>query len=140
MSDDTKHDKTRRVSAKRKIRATQVLEGVMQNKTTEEIGKDLGLSRSAVSEILNSEETREIVEKLESRVTKMAEKVIERFESIASRGSDDDVIKIGLPILRTRGVINEKREVELKFPRPTVIQYKGKRVILGTEGDEDDED
>jgi DNA-binding MarR family transcriptional regulator len=62
----TKADKNKRESKKRKIRASQVITGIAANKTMQEIADEMGVLRQTVSEILNSKEAAEIIERAQS--------------------------------------------------------------------------
>lgn len=136
----TKPDKSRQATPKRKIRAAQVVQKTLEGKKQGEIAEELGIERQTVSEILNSEESAAIIEKLTDRVTRLAEKIMERFEKIAERGEDGHVIQLGLPILRTKGLVNEKQEHIHSFPAPTVVRFNGKEIRMGVLNEKDEEE
>lgn len=134
-------DKPRQKPTKRKFRAMKILEGTAEGKTQEVIAEELGICRQTVSEILNSEQAQKIIERVEDRYTRMLEKIADRFENIIDKGSDENVIKVGLAIGRTKGVVNEKQEITHKFPPPTVIRYDGKDMMkMGVLSEEDEDD
>lgn len=119
----SKPDKTRRTSKKRAIKTNQVIAGIAQGKTTQEIAQDLGVTRQTVSEILNSKEAEDIIASAKDRTTRMIHDVLNRFEMVMKDPMDNsNAVKVGLAILKSHGIIKDQVDVNHNLPMPFIIR------------------
>jgi len=108
----TKHDK----SQGKKLRNTQIISEVMAGKTTGEVAAQVGLSRQAVSKIINhSEEAKAIREVVEKRIQNLTLKALDVVEAAMDNRDLDmnNALKASLSILdKVAARALEKREQE----------------------------
>lgn len=130
--------------ANRKLKAVRAASLAMNGATNSEIAEELGMCRNAVSRLLNSKETEEIIKAAESRVTRMVDKacgvVDKAMDDVQSTLDMTNGLKAALAVLTSLGVLKKKVDVSHSFPKPTVIKrMDGSEVVLGTTADQKDD-
>lgn len=115
-----------------------------EGKNTQTIADEMGVTRQTVSKLLNSEESKAILDKADDDIMRMMAKIVKRAERIVDQGQDSDAIKLMLAFMKTKGLVKDAVEHHHKFPKPTVVKYKDEKVVLGvvekTEEDSEDDD
>lgn len=106
-------------------------------KTATQLAKDYGLTRQTVSEILNSEQTAELLRNSEDRVKRLIGKALDRLEAALEDPVDGtNGLKAALAVLKSFGLLRDSVELNHNFPRPVVIErLSGAEVVLGTTAD-----
>jgi hypothetical protein len=110
-----------------------------------EIAERFGLNKSTVSEILNSEETKQLVALGDSRLKGLMTKAIDTIEWAMDNRQEYGLagasLKAAITVLKNMGLARENVDVNHHFPKPTVIKRRdGTEVIMGTTADLKDED
>jgi DNA-binding MarR family transcriptional regulator len=139
----TKMDKKRhKGGAKKKIQDQLVVTHAMMGKKTVEIADELGIARQTVSKILNSEDTKRMLEVNRSRITQLTDKAVNVMEAALDNQYLDgnNALKAALPILKTAGLIKESVDLNHQFPKPLVIQKRdGSQTVVGSEHDKEED-
>lgn len=134
----------RSAKTRKKLQVREAMAKYAEGKTTSEIGQEMGVSRQVVSRLLNSEESKAILDKADDSIMRMMTKIVARAERIVDGGQDSDAIKLMLAFMKTKGLVKDAVEHHHKFPKPTVVKYKDEKVVLGvvekTEEDSEDDD
>ena len=121
----------------KKLKNATILASAIAGKSTTEIAAAMEMSRAQVKRILNSDETRAIVEAAESRITELIEKAICAYEEILDNPIDaTNRRNVARDILKNAGLIRETVDLNHSFPKPLIIERSdGSEVVLGTTQD-----
>jgi DNA-binding CsgD family transcriptional regulator len=119
--------------ANKRIKAAHAAALVASGKSVTEIAGTLNMSRNGVSKLLNSDETKAIIQSAESRVTLLIDKAMRVVdEEMDISPGEPNRLRAALSVLKSVGVIKEKIDMTHSFPKPTVIvKSDGTQVILG---------
>lgn len=127
-------------SPAKKIRDQQIVLGAMEGKNATELANEFDLCRQQVTLILSRSEIQAIVKQGESDLAGLVSDAVNILRQ-AVKGTPVDLgnsLKAALAILKTHGVVKEKSEIEVKMPKPTVIQRRdGSQVVLGVESEDE---
>lgn len=128
-------------SNSRKLKAQGIVQQSMTGRKTSEIAESYGMSRQAVSKILNSDEVKALVKLGEMRLQGLMTKAIDVLEWTMDHKDDFGVTgaasQNAKSILKSLGVLKEKVDVSHTFPKPTVVEYSdGTTLVLGTDAEE----
>lgn len=122
-----------RNSQAKALRNTRIQAMAMANVPISEIAAEMDINRSQVNKILNSAETKAIIDQSQSRVT---ESVTLALNAVIDCLNDPDPnvrLKAAIPLLKTAGIFKDKVDLTLQFPLPTIIRrMNGEEVILTT--------
>lgn len=130
----------RSAKTRKKLQVREAMAKYAEGKTTSEIGDEMGVTRQTVSKLLNSEESKAILDKADDSITRMITKIIKKSERIIDRGQDSDAIKLMLAFMKTKGLVKDAVEHHHKFPKPTVVKYKDEKMVIGVVPEDDKED
>jgi predicted transcriptional regulator len=125
-------------SAVKALTDSKVLADIAAGKTVGQVAKEMGMHRTTVSKILNSDETKAKVKEIQGRLAGLIDQSLETLvEALENRALDMNLaVSVARDILKNFGAMQSKVEVDHKFPRPVVIQrLNGSTVILGTMAD-----
>lgn len=133
----------KRDSAVKALTDSKVLADIAAGKTVGQVAKEMGMHRTTVSKILNSDETKSKVKEIQGRLAALIDDCLLTLEEAVQHRAVDMglAVKVAESVLKNFGALQSKVEVDHKFPRPVVIQrLNGSTVILGTVADAKGED
>ena len=137
-----KECKIRRSNAKR-LRDASIIEMATEGRPIKEIAGKVDLHRNTVRDILDSAESRKIIQGAEARIFSLVGKCIDTLEKGLDESATDmnNAGKFALAILKSIGAIKDRVDLTHSFPKPTIITKRnGDQVILGSKIDSEEED
>lgn len=125
------------------LKRQKIVGEVMSGKTLTAIAEEMGVHRSSVSEILNSDETKKLIERLEGKLKSMGPKSLDALAKVLELQDDPEKcvesLKAAIPILKSIGIIKDKVDISHTFPKAHIIErLDGSTVELGV-GDDNEE-
>jgi predicted transcriptional regulator len=130
----TKRPKNRQKgdSAVKKLTDSKVISEIAAGKSVGQVAKEMGMHRTTVSKILNSDEVKAKVQEIQGRLATGIDQAVENMLDAVMNGDLD----ASRDLLKNFGALQSKVEVDHKFPRPVVIhRLNGETFILGTPED-----
>ena len=123
-----KHDGKRGAKA---LRDRAVIEKAMEGKKTTEIASDLGMSRQAVSQVLNSDQVKAKIKDIDARLAQGIDDAIDLVLQAVKVDYD-----AAYDLLKNFGSMKAGVDLNHRFPKPLVIKrLDGSTTVLGTEAD-----
>jgi predicted transcriptional regulator len=120
------------------LKDAKIVADAMSGKTVKDISKEMGMNRTQVSKILNSEETKTKVKEIQGRLANLIDECLLTIEEAVQHRALDMQLAVGVArdVLKNFGALQSKVEVAHKFPTPVIITKRdGTEVILGTTAD-----
>jgi predicted transcriptional regulator len=140
MTKQTKPNKTehkRSRSAAKELRDQQIVAKAMAGATTGEIAKDLGVGRTTVSQVLNSDDVKKKIKEIDNRLASGIDKAVDNVLKALENGDAN----MSVLLLKNFGSMRTNVDINHKFPRPVVIKRSdGSEVVLGSTEDEGEEE
>jgi AraC-like DNA-binding protein len=125
-------------SAAKQVTDAKVLQGIAAGKSVGQVADELGMHRTTVSKILNSEETKAKISEIQGRLAYGIDGAIEVFIR-AIEDYDQDrttALSAARDLLKNFGALQTKLELNHQFPKPVVIErINGTTVVLGSMAD-----
>lgn len=135
-----KADKTRQKPTAKALRDAQIVAKAMEGESASAIAAELGIHRTTVTKVLNSEEIKSIARSLESQVAELGQDALDTLmKAVRDYHSEPkNALTASLAVLKTLGAIKDKGEVEVKLPKPFVMELlDGSKLVMGAkESDE----
>lgn len=109
------------------LRNSKVFDLAASGMPQDEIAKEVGLSRSSVNRILNSDEAKELVDKTRNGLANhLAEAVETLVHAMSSRHTEDskdiaNAVKAATTILKGLGVLTD--EIKVNDSKPFIVQF-----------------
>jgi predicted transcriptional regulator len=116
----------------RDLKNLKVFELARTGKTQSEIGDEVGLTRKAINEILNSDQAKQFIERARSRLLELQdEAVLTLQDAMADRDKDmKTAVQAATTILKGTGVLKES--VTLNDGKPFIVEFlDGTQVKMG---------
>lgn len=137
-----KRKDTHRTARSKDLRHQKIVAESIAGKKGVEIAEEMGLSPGTVSRVLNSAETKAIIELGQQRVLLMVTDFLETLAwSQANRGEfgvTSSAIKVALEGLKSVGIIQNQIDMKHSFPESCVVELPGGgKIVMGAKGDEE---
>lgn len=130
--DDKKPKKKRNQAEGRRARNSRVVDMSMSGMTNIEIAQELGLHRQTVGNILNSQQSKEMIDQARSDLYRaLTQSVSTMLDALEFRSADmRTAVQVATTILKGLGVLTEKSEMTVL--KPFILKrLDGSEVVMG---------
>lgn len=113
---------------------------LLEGGTITEIAKELGLSRSHLSTVLNDEVSKKMLRQSEAEIKSLiGTAVITLKEAMDARKVDmSNGLKAAMAVLKNSGLLKETSTVDVNLKPFVIERLSGDQVVLGAKGEDDE--
>ena len=123
-----------------KLAKAKAIKKRIEGKSVREIAKEVGIAHATAYKIISSDEAKAAIERAKNKVTQMSDLALDVVrEALLLKDNPDTphknmliALKAAIPILESLGAINKNLNVNVEFPKPTIIvRPNGEHVQIG---------